>query len=186
MELIIIIKFQCWQGGRWTGLAGQMTYIWGQQFDPPFSPLLRHNRAELTGLCWVTAGPSTDLVQKVEMVWSVNCKLDVTGHSGVWRLQFCCWENYHLSKWDRERLSRVAPSSEILSEEQIWPGLSLTVPDCLILLSFLSTLHCPYLVATIAELERCRNIDTMHSPPPTPQPPPPPPDQQPREPRDRR
>ena len=26
------------------------------------------------------------------------------------------------------------------------------------------------MVATIAELERCRNIDTIHSPPPTPQP----------------
>ena len=53
-----------------------------------------------------------------------------------------------------------------------------------ILVISLSTLHCPYLVATIAELERCRNIDTIHSPPPTP--PQPPPHQQLTQPRERR
>ena len=151
--------------------AGQMTDIWGQQFDPPFFPLLRHNRALLTGFCGESPYTNPEQILCKKLKWA---KVK-TGHKWpfrsvkVWRMQFCCWEkNYDLSKWGGER-GPSPPSPPNPEWNSIWLARLTVLSDILVI--SLSTLHCPYLVATIAELERCRNIDTIHRPPPTPQPP---------------
>ena len=168
-----VLRLVCWT------LPGQMTYIWGQQFDPPFFPLLRHNRPLLTGLCCAESehipGPE----------WCEVEKLEVNIHSWVWRMQFCVEKiiiyqtEEGLRLWfSGSSVPQLPPWSEILSEDP-QTRYSRVCPGCpsLIFLSFLSppssALDCPYLVATIALLERCRNIDTIHSPPPTPPQPPP-------------
>ena len=103
--------------------AGQMTDIWGQQFDPPFFPLLRHNRALLTGFCCESPYTNPEQILCKKLKWA---KVK-TGHKWplrsvkVWRMQFCCWEkNYNLSKWGGERgpsppLPLLPTPSEILS-----------------------------------------------------------------------